>query len=833
MTIEIKCNFVLLKAMKTEEEYQNKTTPTIAQSVNESCYHCGEVCPDLSFQDEDRCFCCQGCLTVYHLLNDNHLGQYYELNQQAGINLRKEHRDNKFAYLDNEQVMQKIIKYQEGNAAHVVFHIPKIHCSSCIYLLEHLPKILKGAIRTDIQFLKREAKIIFDTSQVSLRELVEFLTSLGYEPHLSLQQLDEKQTSSDKTLIYKLGVAGFAFGNIMLLSLPEYFSAGINEDKVVGVYFKYITLILSLPVFFYSATEFFTSAYKGLKHKHLNIDFGVALAIILTFGRSLYEVFFLGQGGYFDSMSGIVFWMLVGRVLQQKSYQHISFKRSYTDYFPISATKIIDGKEVPTPLPDLVEGDVLLIHNQELIPADGYLLEGDGQIDYSFVTGESLPVNKNKNELLYAGGKQLGQALKIRLAKEVETSYLTSLWSEGSNKHVEEERESQSFVQILAKYFTWIVLGISFFAATYWMVVGVPDKAWRALTSVLIVACPCALLLTATFTDGYFIRILSKNGFFLRKATLIEFIGKINHIVFDKTGTLTSAADMQAIFVGDALSQEDVQMVLSLAKPSTHTFVKPVQKLYIEETISLFPVHQFKESPGLGIEGMINGVHLKAGVLGFFEEFKDFDIQVDGTALFVAKDGKLLGYYLLRQGLREGVSELFKDLQDEAYDLSLLTGDYNFEAAYLKKEIGTDVEMRFEQLPQDKLSYIKSMQSQEVLVAMVGDGLNDAGALSKSDLGICVVEEMENFSPAGDAILDAKKLSTLSSILQFAKKHKKVIHLAFAFSLVYNLIGIYFAVQGLLSPLIAAILMPFSTLTIVLITYISSGIYAKKFRLLR
>lgn len=818
--------------MKTGQEYHHKSTTTI-QGVNESCYHCGEVCPDLSFHDGDRYFCCQGCFAVYHLLKDHQLGQYYELNQQAGINLRKEHRDNKFAYLDNEQVKQKIIKFQEGNVAHVLFHIPKIHCSSCIYLLEHLPRILNGVIRTDIQFLKREAKIIFDTAQVTLREVVEFLTSLGYEPHLSLKQLDDEITTSDKSLIYKLGVAGFAFGNIMLLSFPEYFSSGINEDKVVGTYFKYITFALSLPVFFYSATEFFTSAYKGLKHKHLNIDFGVALAIILTFGRSLYEVFFLGQGGYFDSMSGIVFWMLVGRVLQQKSYQHISFKRSYTDYFPISATKIVDGREYPTPLPDLVEGDVLLIHNQELIPADGYLLEGEGQIDYSFVTGESIPVSKGKNELLYAGGKQLGQALKIRLAKAVETSYLTSLWSEGSNKQIEEEREKQSFVQVLAKYFTWIVLGISFFAATYWLVVGVQDKAWRALTSVLIVACPCALLLTATFTDGYFIRILSKNGFFLRKSTLIEFIGKISHIVFDKTGTLTSAADMQAIFVGETLSEEDKRLILSLAKPSTHTFVKPVQKLYQEETISLYPVNQFRELPGLGIEGVINGSHLKAGVLGFFEEFKEFDIQVDGTALFISKDGNLLGYYLLRQGLREGVSSLFKDLQEDNYELSLLTGDYNFEAVYLQKEIGSDVEMHFEQLPQDKLAYIESIQSENELVAMVGDGLNDAGALSKSDLGICVVEEMENFSPAGDVILDAKKLSTLSSILRFTKTHKKVIHLAFLFSLIYNIVGVYFAVQGLLSPLIAAILMPLSTLSIVLITYIGSRIYAKKFRLFR
>lgn len=792
------------------------------------CHHCGEVCPDLSFQYETHYFCCQGCLSVYQLLSDNNLDQYYDLNPQSGINLRQGFRSNQFAYLDNEGVIDKVVRFREGELAHVVFHIPKIHCSSCIYLLEHLPRLLPGVIRTDIQFLKREAKIIFNIEQVSLRQLVEFLASLGYEPHLSLQTLNEKEEKKDKSLIYKVGVAGFAFGNIMLLSIPEYFSSNAGSEAYIGPIFKYISFFLALPVFFYSANVFFISAYKGLKHKHLNIDVGVALAVLLTFGRSLYHVFVLGEGGYFDSMSGIVFWMLVGRLLQQKTYDHISFKRSYTDYFPISATKIVDGEEVATPLPELEEGDLILIHNQEMIPADGYLVDGEALIDYSFVTGESLPVNKEQHELLYAGGKQLGQNLRIRLAKKVETSYLTGLWADNQPNKVEEVRYRQSFVQILAQYFTWIVLGISFVAASYWFFNGVSDKGWRALTSVLIVACPCALLLTATFTEGYFIRILSKNGFFLRKATLIEFIAKVKNIVFDKTGTLTSAQDMHATFIGEELSYEDVQSVLSLAKSSTHTFVRPVQKLYAEQSIPLYSVQNFKESGGLGIEGDINGVHWKAGVLGFFKDQKELNIEIEGTAIFVAADNQIKGYYLLRQGLREGIPHLFNDLKNNGYQLSLLTGDYNFEAPYLRSQIGEDVEMRFEQLPQDKLDYILALQENDDLVAMVGDGLNDAGALARSDLGISVVEEMENFTPAGDAILDAQQLSSLTSILNFTKKHKRIIHLAFAFSLLYNFVGIYFAVQGVLSPLIAAILMPLSTLTIVLITYIGSRVSAKK-----
>lgn len=816
--------------MKTDKRHpQSKVETSSSQIV--PCYHCGEVCPDLSFQHETHYFCCQGCLSVFVLLKENKLDQYYKLNPNAGNNLRTTFRKNHFAYLDNEKVIQRLLKYQDGNEAHVVFHIPKIHCSSCIYLLEHLPQLLAGVFRVDIQFLKREARIIFDIEKLSLRNIVEFLVSLGYEPHLSLQDFEKKEVKKDKSLIYKLGVAGFAFGNILLLSFPEYLSSNVGAEAFIGPMFKYIAFALSLPVFFYSATEFFSSAYKGLKHKHLNIDFGVALAIILTFGRSLYEVFVLGQGGYFDSMAGIVFWMLVGRVLQQKTYDHISFKRSYTDYFPISATKIVNGKEIPTTLPDLNEGDVLLIHNQELIPADGYVLDGDALIDYSFVTGESVPVKKDKNELLYAGGKQLGQNLKIRLSKKVETSYLTSLWSDSKIDKDDEKLVRNSFIQVLAKYFTVIVLIISALAAIFWFAQGVETKAWRALTSVLIVACPCALLLTATFTDGYFIRILSKNGFFLRKANLVEYMAKVKHVVFDKTGTLTSAEQMEAVFIGDNLNKDDICSILSLARPSTHTFVKPISRLYDKETFSLKPVSNFKEHPGLGIEGWIDGVHWKAGLLGFFDVDRNENIPNKGTAIFIAKDGKLLGYYLLKQGLRKGVKEVFHSFEEKDYTLALLTGDYDVEKNYLKQTIGEKVDMRFEQLPQDKLNYVASIQEEGKLVAMVGDGLNDAGALLKSDIGICIVENMENFSPAGDAIFDAKNLNLLPNIFQFTQKHKTVIHWAFIFSIIYNLVGIYFAVQGVLSPLIAAILMPLSTFSIILITYSGSKRHAQKNKL--
>ena len=783
------------------------------------CAHCGEECisEPLSFQDKN--FCCQGCKMVYQIINETGLCDYYELNENPGISQKVIARKDKFAFLEDKSIQQKLVTFSDENQTHICFYLPQMHCSSCLYVLENLHKINKNIISSSVNFTAREVNVIFNKG-VTLREVAELLTSIGYEPHISLNNLEVKKPKVNKQMIYQLGVAGFCFGNVMLLSFPEYL--GLNSlDYNLQTAFRTLSVLLALPVFFYSAQPFYISAWKGLANKFLNIDAPIALAIIVTFVRSVFEVVSGHGSGYFDSMTGIVFFMLVGRVLQDRTYQQLSFERDYTSYFPIAVSIMKDNIEIPTPLPKIKLSDTLLIHNEELIPADGLLTKGKALIDYSFVTGESIPVLKEMGEIVYAGGKQMGGNIEILVMKEVSQSYLTSLWTK-SEIVINKEEIAPSFVHLLSRYFTYIVFAIAIATATYWGMHN-PAKIWPSVTAILIIACPCALLLSSTFTNGNVLRILSNNHFYLRSSQVIEAIAKINHIVFDKTGTLTTTQEQEVSYQGKKLTTQTINCIALLASQSNHPLNKMLVK-YLKLKLRQTEVKGFKEYTGKGIEGYIGEEFYGIGSYEFLTNEKQSGNTE--TNVFIAKEGVLLGKFIFHNHYRKDISTLIKELQPQ-YNLSVISGDNAGEETKLKELVGNKATLLFHQQPEDKLKYIEKLQESGKNVLMVGDGLNDAGALRKSNAGIAVAEDCNNFTPASDAIIEAKQLPNLNKFITMCKANKRIVIASFVLSIVYNLIGIFFSVQGNLSPMIAAILMPSSSLTILLITYGSSNLVAR------
>lgn len=791
----------------------------VGAQTETKCYHCGEDCTSEIIHAYDKTFCCAGCKMVYGILAESNLCEYYEINQAPGINQRQAVRENKFSFLDDISIAQKLISFKDEERTHVTFYLPQIHCSSCLWLLENLHKLNNNVISSTVNFARKEVEVIFLHGKVSLKKVAELLTAVGYEPYISLQNITASKPKVNRDKLYKLGVAGFCFANIMLLSFPEYLGVDAKEQGLLQV-FRWINVILSLPVFFYSATEFYQSAWKSLKHGFLNIDAPIVLAIIVTFCRSIYEVLTQTGGGYFDSMSGIVFFMLVGRVLQNRTYDHLNFERDYTAYFPVAVTLIKDNKEQAIALPDIKLNDTLLIHSQELIPADGILTRGKALIDYSFVTGESMPVEKEMGEIVYAGGKQLSGNIEILVVKEVSQSYLTRLWNRDELKQKKND-ETKSFVHFLSKYFTVIVLTIAFSGALYWFF---RDKSvmWNAFTAVLIVACPCALLLCNTFTNGNILRILSNRKLYLRNAQTIEDIANVDLVVFDKTGTLTTGSFFDIQYDGRPLTEEIKQKIALLASQSVHPMSKSIAALYPRRNTG--EVVAFTEVAGKGIEGIIQGDLVTLGsreyVTGSTE--KDFD-----SGVYVAIEGSLLGKFSFKNHYRENVASLIQRLQ-KRYPIAILSGDNESEKRYLKLLLGENADTYFNQKPEDKLAFIKKKQAEGHKVMMIGDGLNDAGALKQADAGISVTEDSNNFTPASDAILEAKELNNLPRFIAFCKANGVIIMIAFIISILYNIAGIYFAVTGRLSPMIAAILMPFSSISILLITFGLSNLLAKK-----
>jgi len=792
-----------------------------------NCYHCGDVCDSTPIRVENKDFCCQGCKQVYLLLNENNLCGYYDLDKTPGLKAKGKFVSARFAYLDDESVLQKLAQFKSDRQVNISFSIPQMHCSSCIYLLENLHRIEPGIKQSQTNFQQKEVFVVYDPQQVSLRTVVELLAFIGYEPYISLNDtVAKKKNNFSKNQLYRIGVAGFCFANIMMLSFPEYFSSGNIEEAGLKETFTWINLLLSLPVLFFSSSSIFISAWKGLRQKFLNIDAPIALAIIVTFARSYYEIISGTGAGYLDSGTGIVFFMLVGRWFQNKTYDSFSFDRDYRSYFPLGVTVIEKGIERNIPVTQLKVSDRIIIRNEEMIPADAVLMKGTARIDYSFVSGENTPVEKQKGELIYAGGKQTGSAIELEIIKEASQSYITRLWNnEVFNSRKNEER---SFIHPWSRYFTLVLLSVAAGAMIYWWISD-PSKILPAVTAVLIVACPCSLLLSATFTYGNMLRIFGRNKLYMKNASVIEALAKVNSIVFDKTGTITQSQSSVVSYEGTPLTEMELVAVRNIARQSSHPLSKIIASELKPAGLKEMTIDHFREYTGKGLEATVNDIDVKIGSAGFINQFSQGFASYDtGSHVHLMLNNVHMGRFTVSTRYRNGISEMIGQLCSEHFDMFVLSGDNNAEKPNLEKIFGQSTPLYFNQSPQQKLDFVKSLQQEGRNVLMLGDGLNDAGALMQSNVGIAVSENSSRFSPASDAILDSSKAGSVDKFIAYARAGKRIVLASFILSILYNIVGLSFAVQGTLSPIVAAILMPASSISIVLFVTLLSSFVARQ-----
>ncbi len=797
------------------------TLPLPQEEQELVCYHCGEPCLGGVIFFDRKHFCCDGCKTVYQLLDSNGLCGYYQIDESKGISPKLAKSEDRFAYLDSQDVEIKILSFRNESECRVDFSLPMMHCSSCVWLLEHLYKLNPGIISARTDFQRKSLHVVYQPSHTTLRKIVELLSTIGYEPDLRFADLHEKtEKKLNRRRIYRLVVAGFCFGNIMLLSFPEYLSGG-HPDHTMNRVFSYLNLLLSLPVLIYSGGEFFISAYQGLKAKFLNIDLPLSLSLAITFGRSLYEILSGTGAGYLDSMAGIIFFMLVGRYFQDRTHLRLQFDRDFKSFFPISVRIKKEETFSTVPLSELKKGHRIFIRSQELIPADALLIDGDARIDYSFVTGESRPEHIQKGKMIYAGGRQTSGQIEIEILKEVEQSYLTKLWNRKQEKSA--QIPTDNMVHRLARHFTVFLLFLSIGSFLFWMPYDI-SRGIHALTTILIVACPCALLLSATFTHASVMSVLGKNGVFVKNAGILETIGKINTIVWDKTGTITSASQMPVTSHID-----DIQLypfILSVVSNSNHPLSRRITTLLESAGVKRLEVNQYKETPGSGAEGLVSGVLVQVGNATFTGLTSTIEGQT--SKVYVSINHIPVGYYSFGNELREGIKENISWLTNDGYQHMLLSGDKSSGIEAVTGVFPSHTSMHFGQSPHDKQAKIEELKKQGFRVLMIGDGLNDAGALMSSDAGIAVSDDINNFTPACDVIMEGRSFGKFRSVLHFIKHTRTIIIGSFILSLLYNIVGLGIAVQGQMSPFIAAILMPVSSVSIILFTTSVSRILASR-----
>lgn len=802
------------------------------------CYHCGDPVRASLYEADGHDFCCLGCQSVYQILNDNGMDHYYRYNAHPGKS--QQGRASDFTYLDEESIVQKLVDFKDDALTIVTFFVPAIHCSSCIWLLEHLYKLHPSIVESRSDFMKKQVSITFKHEELSLRGLVELLVDIGYEPKITLQDVVQAgKKFSQKGLVAKIAVAGFCFGNSMMLSFPEYLGMGAFEQKYAH-FFGWMNLAFTLPVLFYSSTDYFRSAWQSLRQKQLNLDVPLALGIAVLFLRTAWEVISGTGPGFGDTMCGLVFFLLVGKWVQQKTYYHISFERDYRSYFPVAVTCLRPEGERSLPIGELQVGDRILIRNNEIVPADAILLQGQAAIDFSFVTGESQPVTKVLGEVIYAGGRQTLEAIEMEVVKPVSQSYLTRLWNHDNFKV--HDKRFRTFSNTVSQYFTPVLLLIALSGAVFWLSQGDSYKAWAAFTAVLIIACPCALALTSPFTLSAALSIFDRNKFYVKNTASVEQMAVIDTLVFDKTGTISSPTASQMEFQG-RLDPEEQSLVAAACRNSNHPLSREIVKWLEQEDLP--PITSYHEWAGKGIEASILGRDLLIGSrsftgaasassggaearLGVSSSDHDAEANQNGSRVYINIDGVIKGFFTMEQPWREGLSDVISAFKGGGKELHLISGDNDKGRDALSLIFPSSAQLLFQQMPQEKLEFIQSLQSEEREVCMFGDGLNDAGALKQADLGIAVSDDINNFSPGCDAILDGRAFAKLPQFFNFAKDAMKVIHMSFGISLTYNVIGLSFAVQGTMSPLFAAILMPLSTVTIIGFTSITTRLYASR-----
>lgn len=775
--------------------------------ISTHCTYCGDAChQEDAIQLKNQWFCCFGCATLDGVMDG--------LAENVGeVKLR-------YRQLDLTEVFDKVVDFKNDSAYQITISLPNIHCSSCIELLEDLPNLLEGTLRSEVNFEHKQCKITA-SHLLNLSQLAQTLEYIGYPPQISVAQKTKAAEKKQRNRsLFKLAVAGFCFGNIMLFAMPHYFGMILTDEIFFSKLFSGLSILLSLPVLFFSGREYLASAFLALTAGKAHLNIPIAIGMISLFGWSLYEIFSGTGSGYLDSLAGLVFFLLIGKWFQSKVYDEVNYRRELEEFIPLVVRTQVGTSREWKKLEELKAGDRIRVMNGEVIPVRGQVVSGIAEVNYAFITGESETETVLPGGEVYAGGSQTSGSIEIELVAEPSLRQLWSTWSAGNpEKEIEDH-----WTQHLSKYFTIGVISIAVISLLAWLVID-SSRAIFVFSAVLIVACPCALALSAPFTYGNVSRVFSANGFFLKNASSIAILSRIRHLVFDKTGTLTQNGSQKVAFNGNLFPNEETA-VNALSNESTHPLSKAIAGFTRKSEAEATPT-EVEEVAGLGIHGRVNSQYVQ---LGNSEFVGQPGIVGNGSQVHVRINGQYKGYFSITSHYRNGLQEVLNQL-GRRVNLSIFSGDNDSEKSYLKSQFSGFHKMRFHMKPEEKSKAVQ-MLSKEGPVAMVGDGMNDSAAIQQGDMGIAITETLNGFYPTSDAVLLGDSFEKLPALFELGRYTIQILKISLVFSLLYNATGLAFAITGHLTPVIAAILMPLSSVSVVLLNTILVRYKARKQQLI-
>ncbi|HHA18907.1 MAG TPA: cation-translocating P-type ATPase, partial [Methylophaga sp.] len=701
-----------------------------------------------------------------------------------------------------------------------------IHCAACVWLIELSLAKQQGVIAAEVNLTSKRLRLKWDNSVTALSVILHALGQIGYaaipfDPETAEGILARKHRS----LLYRMAFAGFAMMNLMWISIALYSGADQGEFRN---WFHWISFLIATPTLLYAGYPFLRNGWLGLRRRYLTMDLPIAIGATATYCYSTYVTATGSVSGevYFDTVVNFLFVILVGRYLEAISKREaLSATRRLLELQPKLATVINDGQPKVVPIRSVKIGDLLLVKPGEKIPVDGVLVDGQSAVDESMLTGESLPVVKKLDDTVVAGSINGEGAFTVQAQQVLRNTALAKIVS-----LMEDAQASKAPIQCTADrivpWFVVVTLSLAVITFIYWYQFDF-EKALLAATSVLIITCPCAFGLATPMSVAVATGVGANNGILIKQGAALELLSQVTHFVFDKTGTLTEGK-LRVVTIETTPEISDdklLSMAASIEQLSEHGIAKAITELASERGLDTLPITDFLSSPGQGVQAQFEKQHVIVGTQSWLSEQaiqgtehwnqRVSELEQQGiSCIFVAIEGVMSGLIGLADQLRSDAQAMVANLQQQDITVTVLSGDRKSVVKAITASLG-DVERQAEVLPKDKADVVKKLQQQGAIVAMVGDGVNDAPALIQADVGIALASGTDVSIESADIVLSHNELHKVSEAKQLASRTLRTIRQNIVLSITYNIIMVPLAMMSLVSPLVAALTMPISSLLVI------------------
>ena len=800
-------------------------SPPKSVSAERSCYHCGlPVPPDSHFHvvigGVERPMCCPGCEAVAQTIINIGMESYYqhrtavEPGAQSAADLVPEYLQE-LSDWDNPSLQQPYVHATENEHKEVTLMVNGITCAACVWLVERHLNSQPGVDACQLNLGSHRARLVWDPAVTSLSKILNAIAQVGYkaEPYNPLRQEDQIKKENRQAMM-RLGMAGLGTMQVMMYTTGLYLGAFDGIDPIYGTFLRWVSGIVCTPVFFYSAWPFYVNAWRALRARHLNMDVSVSLALIIAFVSSWWSTWTHGPEVYFDSVSMLTFFLLIGRFFEMKvrhKSQQTSIRLSHSNIQ--TARKLDDNNQVTLiPAQQLQVGDRVLVKAGETIPGDGRIIEGASSVDESMLTGEYLPLSKKPDDPVTGGTLNVDQPLTVEITCDQKESTLSTL--RRLLDRAESEKPSTTLLaDRIARHFVAAVLVIAAVVFGYWQI-HAPQNAFWILLSVLVVTCPCALSLATPTAITAATAALANNGFLATRSHTIESLRSVTDVVFDKTGTLTEGRFTLTEVI--TLANEDLSSVKALAatleKVSEHPIARAFHQLDTARDVS-----NIRIVPNEGIEGNWQNHRLRLGKPGFAAaDAASIPAVPDrsGQWILLAQDATPLAWFRIEDRIRPDAKRLVEQLTQDGKRCHILSGDASGHAREVAHQLGIKL-VHDNATPEGKLDYLRKLQQEGRRVLMLGDGLNDAPVLAGADVSVAMAAGSDLAKVAADGVLLGQSLMPVAYVLRLVRLTYRIMKQNLAWAVIYNVLALPVAAAGLVPPWASALGMSASSLIVV------------------